>query len=457
MQIIQKKITDLAGYSRNARTHDAEQVQQIAASIREFGFNNPILVDNDSTIVAGHGRLAAARQLGMDQVPCIVLGHLTDTQRRAYVIADNKIALNAGWDKQLLALEMGELRPHIDLALLGFMEKEVLELLPMEPTTGRVDPDAVPPPPETAITTSGDLWILGNHKLLCGDSTIPADWNTLLAGNERLSWFWTDPPYNVNYGDKAESLNNAQKGHRNCDRILNDHMPAEDFYRFLLAVFSAVFSSMDKGAAIYVAHSETERASFTSAFVQAGFKFSTNIIWKKNQLVLGRSDYQYIHEPIIYGWKPGAGHHWVGGRKQTTVIDLARSCELITTDRGTVMFPFGDQVLEVDGGGGHHSASVNLNRGRQAKEKRRSPNNETGRAGRALSQALSTAWFYWRRCFWWVGHHTDRCRATWALCAPYGALAKILRCYHQTLAGLHGSCRHPCANRRAVQGITHGY
>jgi len=351
VQIVQKNITELKGYERNSRTHSDAQVREIAASIQEFGFNNPILVDNDSTIVAGQGRMAAARQLGMNKVPCIVLGHLTDAQRRAYVIADNKIALNAGWDKQLLALEMGELRQHLDLTLLGFSEKEVLELLPMEPNSGKTDPDAVPPPPETSVTSHGDLWILGNHKLLCGDSTLSSDWNTLLVDNERLSWFWTDPPYNVNYGDKAESLNKAKKGHRNYERILNDHMPADDFYRFLLAVFSAVFVAMDKGAAIYVAHSETERSSFTSSFVQAGFKFSTNLIWKKNQLMLGRSDYQYIHEPIIYGWKPGAGHHWAGGRKQTTVLDLARSCDLITTDRGTVLFPFGDQVLEVEGGG----------------------------------------------------------------------------------------------------------
>lgn len=344
MQIIKKNTADIKGYDRNARTHSDEQVRQIANSISEFGFNNPILLDDTNTIIAGHGRLAAAQQLGMQEVPCIILSHLSDAQRRAYILADNKIALNSGWDKSILKAELADLEGIIDLSLLGFGEIELAELLPIEPLPGNTDPDDVPSP-GASVCQPGDVWELGRHRLLCGDSTSYASWNQLLGhGHEKLSWVWTDPPYNVNYGNKAAMLNKKNKGGRSTASIINDDLPAAEFLAFLQKSFAALFSSMADGAAIYVAHSETERASFTRSFIESGFKLSTCLIWKKSQMVLGRSDWQYIHEPILYGWKPGAAHYWAGGRKKTTVQELL-SAHAIAQEDGTISIVFGDDIL----------------------------------------------------------------------------------------------------------------
>jgi len=350
MKIEQLSPLEINGYTANARTHGIDQVAQIAASIREFGFNQPILIDETSTIIAGHGRLAAADILGLSSVPCIRLSHLNENQRRAYIIADNKIAENAGWNKSLLQSELAELAGLIDVSLLGFSEQELLELLPLEPSGGLTDPDAVPPVPDNPQTIPGDIWLLGRHRLMCGDSTNTRDWMRLCGGTGVLQWFWTDPPYNVNYGDKAKSLNKARKGHRNCDKILNDHMASDEFYRFLSSMFTAVHEMLEPGGVIYVAHSETERANFTLAFENAGFKLSSNIIWRKNQLVLGRSDYQYMHEPILYGWKTGAGHFWCGGRKKTTMVDLANDAGISRSDSGNYLLTIGDDVIEIDKG-----------------------------------------------------------------------------------------------------------
>ncbi|MGD9947533.1 MAG: site-specific DNA-methyltransferase [Desulfobulbus sp.] len=350
MKIEQLRPLEINGYKANARTHSTDQVAQIAASIREFGFNQPILIDETSTIIAGHGRLAAADILGLQTVPCIRLSHLDEKQRRAYIIADNKIASNAGWNMSLLQSELAELSGLIDMTLLGFSGRELLELLPLDPSEGLTDPDAVPPVPDNPQTIPGDIWVLGRHRLMCGDSTNVGDWMRLCGGTGALQWFWTDPPYNVNYGDKARSLNKIQKGHRNCDKILNDHMATDEFYRFLFSMFTAVHEMLEPGAAIYVAHAETERANFTLAFEKAGFKLSSNIIWRKNQLVLGRSDYQYMHEPILYGWKTGAGHFWCGGRKKTTMVDLADGAGISRTDSGNYVLAIGDDVIEIDKG-----------------------------------------------------------------------------------------------------------
>jgi len=345
VEILYKPTTSLAGYARNARTHSAAQVEQIVASITEFGFNNPILIDEAGTVIAGHGRLAAATKMGLAEVPCIVLAHLTDAQRRAYVLADNKIALNSGWNEELLKLELADLRLlDIDLGLLGFGDKELGEMLPVDPAGGFTDPDDVPDLPMMPVTRSGDVWLLGRHRLLCGDCTLADCWNVVLAG-EKVEVVWTDPPYNVNYGDKAESLNKANKGHRNCSKILNDNMATEDFLLFMRGVYRALFAIMEPGAPIYVAHAETERANFTAAFLEMGFKLSTNIIWKKSQLVLGRSDFQYIHEPILYGWKPGAGHPWYGGRKNVSVQEFAEHIAAVPAEGGGYMLQAGDDML----------------------------------------------------------------------------------------------------------------
>lgn len=338
LKIIPRKPLELRGYERNARTHDEAQINQIVASIREFGFNNPILVDETDTIIAGHGRLAAALRMGLEQVPCIVLAHLSEVQRRAYILADNKIALNAGWDAGLLSLELADLQGDLDLSVLGFSAGELAELMPLEPGEGLTDPDQVPDGPAEPRVQLGDIWNLGNHRLLCGDCTDSASWLALLAG-ELLSMVWTDPPYNVNYGDKAKFVSRKDKAHRNTDKILNDHLSARDFRCFLERSFAALFTSSRSGAPVYVAHSETERETFTGSFLGAGFKLSSNLIWKKSSLVLGRSDYQYIHEPILYGWKPGAAHPWYGGRKQTTVLEALE--------------PIFGHIQQADGGGVH--------------------------------------------------------------------------------------------------------
>lgn len=335
MEIIHRHTADLKGYSRNARTHNESQIEQIAASITEFGFTNPILIDETSTIIAGHGRMAAALRLGLETVPCIVLSHLSDVQRRAYILADNKLALNAGWNQEMLALELSDLSGMINIDVIGFSEVELAGLLPIDPASGLTDPDAVPPTPADPETQPNDMWLLGQHRLFCGDSQDAAAWSALMAG-EQMQAVWTDPPYNVNYGDKAMALSRVDRRHRNVDAILNDNLPQKEFKIFLNRVFSALRSVTAPGCPVYVAHSETERAAFTAAFVEAGFKLSSCLIWKKSQLVLGRSDYQYIHEPILYGWNPGR-HPWFGGRKKTTVLEA--------------LSPVFNQIEEVDGGG----------------------------------------------------------------------------------------------------------
>lgn len=352
MQVVQRDPKMLRGYDRNARTHSAGQVEQIVSSIREFGFNNPILIDETDTIIAGHGRLAAALKMGLRTIPCIVLGHLTEAQRRAYILADNKIALNSGWDANLLALELADIaKLGQDVSLLGWDEREMAQLMPLRPGDGLTGPDDVPPVPEVPVTKTGDVWALGDHLLLCGDSTEKTSWDTLLKGG-LLDVVWTDPPYNVNYDDKVTALSKTDKAQRNKDKILNDNLPAEQFRRFLAKVYSALFSAVRSGCPIYVAHSETERAAFTAEFLAAGFKLSSAIIWKKSQLVIGRSDYHFIHEPILYGWKPGAGHPWFGGRKNVTVQEFSEANGIASAgDGGGVYVPIRGQRGGGQGGG----------------------------------------------------------------------------------------------------------
>lgn len=298
----------LIPYARNARTHNEVQVSQIAGSIAEFGFVNPILVGDDNVIVAGHGRLMAAQQLGLEQVPVIVLAHLTEAQRKALVIADNKIAENAGWNEELLKLELGEIEElGFDLDVIGFSDDELDELLGSEDDVGLTDDDQVPEPEEQTISQSGDIWLLGDHRLLCGDATNPSDMELLMAG-ELADMVFTDPPYNVDYG------NNAKDKMRGTDRrILNDNL-GEGFYGFLQAAIGNLLK-VTKGAC-YIAMSSSELDTLQQAFRDAGGKWSTFIIWAKNTFTLGRSDYQRQYEPILYGWNEGAEHFWCGARDQ---------------------------------------------------------------------------------------------------------------------------------------------
>ena len=306
-------IERLLPYIRNARTHSEEQIAQIAASIAEFGFTAPILAGSDGVIVAGHGRLAAARKLALATVPVVVLEHLTPTQRRALVIADNKIAENAGWDDELLRLELADLQEaNFDLALTGFDADELLEIMAGEETTteGQTDEDAAPEVPVIPVSKPGDVWMCGQHRLLCGDSTEATSYDTLL-GNDRVAMIFQDPPYNVDYA------NTAKDKLRGTNRpILNDNL-GDGFQEFLLAAFKPALARCD--GAVYVAMSSSELDTLQSAFRAAGGKWSTFIIWAKNTFTLGRSDYQRQYEPILYGWPEGANRHWCGDRDQGDV------------------------------------------------------------------------------------------------------------------------------------------
>jgi DNA modification methylase len=301
----------LLPYARNARTHSQAQVGQIAASIKEFGFTNPILAGADGVIVAGHGRLAAAQHLGLESVPVIVLDHLSATQRRALVLADNRIAANAGWDEELLKLEIAELdEADFNLELMGFGDEELERLLNGDNTTGLTEDDAVPELPVDPVSKTGDVWILGQHRLLCGDSTVLSDVERLMNG-QLADMAFTDPPYNVDYG------NNAKDKMRGKDRrIMNDAL-GDGFYQFL---YDACVNLLlvTKGAC-YVCMSSSELHTLQKAWLDAGGKWSTFVIWAKNTFTLGRADYQRQYEPILYGWKEGAKHFWCGDRNQSDI------------------------------------------------------------------------------------------------------------------------------------------
>jgi DNA modification methylase len=306
-------IDRLLPYIRNARTHTDAQVAQVAASITEFGWTNPLLVAADGTIIAGHARLAAARKLRMTEVPVIVLDHLTDAQRRALVLADNRLALDAGWDEEMLRVELASLQEDgFDLDVVGFSDEELENLLrdPEESNAGLTDEDAVPDEPERAITVAGDLWMLGDHKLLCGDATSMDAIQTVLAGG-LADMAFTDPPYSVAYtGKTARKLT-----------IRNDDLGA-GFYDFLREACTNVLA-VTKGA-IYICMSSSELHTLFRAFTDAGGHWSTFVIWAKHHFTLGRSDYQRQYEPILYGWRKGTDHFWCGARDQGDIWFIKR-------------------------------------------------------------------------------------------------------------------------------------
>ena len=313
-----RKVEALIPYARNPRTHTEAQVAKIAASIVEYGWTNPVLVDGDNGIIAGHGRLAAARKLGVDEVPVIELAHLSPAQKRAYVIADNRLALDAGWDEEMLALEMADLTDAgYDLALTGFDPDELAELMAGQGPDGhgQTDDDVVPEVAEEAVSKPGDIWIMGNHRVLCGDSTVADSYQVLLK-DEQADMVFTDPPYNVNYA------NSAKDKMRGKDRaILNDNLGA-GFYDFLLAALKPAIERC-RGA-IYVAMSSSELDTLQSAFRAGGGHWSTFIIWAKNTFTLGHADYQRQYEPILYGWPEGAQRHWCGDRDQGDVWNIKK-------------------------------------------------------------------------------------------------------------------------------------
>jgi DNA modification methylase len=308
----------LLPYAANARTHSDEQVAQIAASIAEFGFNAPCLVDDRGVLIAGHGRLLAARQLGLADVPVIRLGHLTDAQARAYRIADNRIALNGGWNDELLAAELARLSEDgVDLDLLGFEEDELDRLLDgLDDTDDAADDDDVmPEPPADPLSQPGDLWICGKHRVLCGDATVLSDVEKVLAG-ELAGMCFTDSPYNVDYAGGPDA---ARRGAER--RIMNDAL-GEGFGRFLFEVCSNIVANTE--GAIYMCMSSSELHTLQTAFTAAGGHWSTFIIWAKDRFTLGRSDYQRQFEPILYGWPEGRTHYWCGDRDQGDVWFIDR-------------------------------------------------------------------------------------------------------------------------------------
>lgn len=346
----------LVPYARNARTHSEEQVAQIAASIVEFGFTNPILAGSDGVIVAGHGRLAAAQKLGLDTVPVVVLDHLTSTQRRALIIADNRIAENAGWDDAMLRIELQSLQDDgFNMDITGFDADALAEIMAGEETTvdGNTDEDAVPELSETTISRPGDVWILGNHRLVCGDATQASSYGQLLAG-QRVQMIWSDLPYNVNYANSAKDKLRGK--HR---PILNDNL-GEGFYDFVFDALSLMLPHCD--GAVYIAMSSSELDTLQAAFRAAGGKWSTFIIWAKHTFTLGRADYQRQYEPILYGWPEGGSRHWCGDRDQGDVWNIKKPAR---NDLHPTMKPVelmersirnssrpGDVVLDCFGGSG---------------------------------------------------------------------------------------------------------
>jgi len=349
----QQSVEDLIPYARNARTHSDDQVDKIAASIREFGFLNPIITDGENGIVAGHGRIMAAKKLGMDEVPTVEAAHLSDAQKRAYILADNRLALDAGWDDELLRVEFTELQDAgFDLNLTGFTDDEIAALEPNpEPEEGLTDEDAVPEEPETPVTVEGDVWVLGNHRLMCGDSTSIDAIERLMDGNKADMWL-TDPPYNVAYeGGTSDALT-----------IQNDEMSDEDFRQFLSDSYVAADANMKAGAVFYIWHADSEGYNFRGAAKDIGWTIRQCLIWNKHSLVMGRQDYHWKHEPCLYGWKEGAGHLWAADRKQTTVMEFnrpSRSGEHPTM-KPVELFAYqilnntkgGDAVLDSFGGSG---------------------------------------------------------------------------------------------------------
>lgn len=298
MQVVMKKITSLLEYDNNPR-HNEEAIEAVANSIREFGFKVPIVITSDNVIIAGHTRLKASVSLGLEEVPCIIADDLNAEQIKAFRLADNKTAELATWDLSKLEEELS----HIDMDMLQFGFEEMEELLPDNASDD--DFDITDEIPEEPFSQPGDIYELGPHRLMCGDSTNSEQVATLLDGHT-VDMIFTDPPYNVDYEGTA-------------GKIKNDKMEDDSFYLFLYDAFQNMFEHTKPGGAIYVCHADTEGLNFRNAFKNAGYKLAECLIWVKNALVLGRQDYHWRHEPILYGWKEGAAHYFVDDRTQDTI------------------------------------------------------------------------------------------------------------------------------------------
>ena len=312
MELIKKKVSELIPYINNSRTHSEEQITQLISSIKEFGFTNPLLIDKENSIIAGHGRLQAVKRLGHEEVPCIIISGLTKTQIKALIIADNQLALNAGWDLEKLSVEIEGLEDDkFDISLLGFDDKFLNSL--KEEKKGLTEDDAVPDLNDVSKSKLGDIWILGDHKLMCGDSTNANDVSKLFK-EQKADLYLTDPPYNVNYEGKTKDKL----------KIKNDKQDNETFQLFLTDAFTNAFNCMKLGASFYIWHSDSEGLYFRLALTNSNFKLRQTLIWAKNSMVMGRQDYHWQHEPCLYGWKDGSSHSWYSDRKQTTLLNFDR-------------------------------------------------------------------------------------------------------------------------------------
>ncbi len=307
MQLV--PLSKLVPYVNNARTHSPEQLAKLRSSLREFGFINPVIIDRDFNVIAGHGRIAAAKEEGMGEVPCVFADFLTEAQKKAYILADNRMALDAGWDEELLRIEIESLQgADFDVSLTGFGEDEIADLFAGdgEKDVKDDDFDLSAALEKAAFVERGDIWTVGRHRLMCGDATSAEDVAALMDG-KKANLIVTDPPYNVAF-KSGSGLS-----------IQNDSMKGDEFYTFLYNSFSQMAAHLENGGAAYVFHADTEGLNFRKAFVDAGFHLAGVCIWVKNSLVLGRSDYQWQHEPVLYGFLKNGKHPWYSDRKQTTI------------------------------------------------------------------------------------------------------------------------------------------
>lgn len=309
MQLV--PLSKLVPYINNARTHSPEQITKLRSSLREFGFVNPVIIDRDYGIIAGHGRVMAAREEGIEEVPCVFVDYLTEAQKKAYIIADNRFAQDAGWDEELLRIEIEALQGmDFDVGLTGFNDDEIADLFDANGKSEAEDDDfdLSAALEKASFVQRGDIWTVGRHRLMCGDATSTEDVAALMDG-KKANLIVTDPPYNVDF----KSSNGLS--------IKNDKLENDKFYKFLLAAFHNMAANLEKGGAAYVFHADTEGLNFRRAFIDAGFHLAGCCIWVKNSLVLGRSDYQWQHEPVLYGFLQNGKHYWSknAGRSQTTI------------------------------------------------------------------------------------------------------------------------------------------
>lgn len=312
MQLV--PVSKLVPYVNNTRTHSPEQVMKLRSSLREFGFINPIIIDRDYGIIAGHGRLLAAKEEGITEVPCVFVDYLTEAQKKAYILADNRMAMDAGWDEELLRVEIEALQGEaFDVSLTGFDEMELADLFKDGSDSGAEDDDydLSAALEKAAFVERGDIWTVGRHRLMCGDATSAEDVAALMD-DRKANLILTDPPYGVSFKSSSGLT------------IQNDSMKNEEFYNFLLSAFENMADHLEKGGAAYVFHADTEGLNFRRAFIDAGFHLAGCCIWVKDSLVLGRSDYQWQHEPVLYGFMQNGKHPWYSDRKQTTIWNFAK-------------------------------------------------------------------------------------------------------------------------------------